>query len=51
MVSMGYSGAQRKLTHDKNLKSKIFCQAPFETYIRHTGVSHPVSKLLDKFCS
>jgi hypothetical protein len=30
MTPRGYSGAQRKLNTNKNLKSKISCQAPFK---------------------
>ena len=29
MVLMGYSGAQGTLIYEKNLKSKISCQTPF----------------------
>jgi hypothetical protein len=29
MILMGYSGAQGTLIYEKNLKSKISCQTPF----------------------
>jgi hypothetical protein len=36
---MGYSGARGTLIYEKNLKSKISCQTPFnETYMRRSGV-------------
>jgi hypothetical protein len=33
MAPTGYSKARRKLNHDKNLKSKISCQASFNVMV------------------
>ncbi len=33
MAPKGYSGSWRKLIHEKNLKSKISCQTPFNDII------------------
>ncbi len=36
MILMGYSGAQGTLIYEKNLKSKISCQTPFNKLIAIT---------------
>jgi hypothetical protein len=37
MAPKRYSGALRKLIHEKNLKSKISCQIPFKDLSNNTS--------------
>jgi hypothetical protein len=34
MAPMVYLGAQGKLMHEKNVKSKILCRTPFKDYFK-----------------
>jgi hypothetical protein len=33
MAPLGYSGAQEKLIHEKNLQTKISCRTPFKATV------------------